>query len=93
VPVSVAEAILGGRVDVPTIDGTLTLTIPAGTSSGQRMRLRGQGLPAPGRSTRGDQYVEIKVTVPRSVDEQSRQLIEDFARRNPQHPRAGLPWS
>jgi DnaJ-class molecular chaperone len=93
VPVSVSEAILGGKVDVPTIDGVITLKIPPGTSSGQRLRLRERGLPTPGSSGRGDQYVEVKVVVPSSLDDRSRELIEEFARRNPQNPRADLRWS
>jgi DnaJ-class molecular chaperone len=93
VPISLAEAVLGGKVDVPTIDGMITLTVPPGSSSGQRLRLRGKGLPSPGGGERGDQYVELKVIVPRNIDDQSKQLIEDFARRNPQNPRADVPWS
>lgn len=87
VPISLPEAVLGARVDVPTLDGTrLTVKIPAGTSSGTRLRLRGKGING------GDQYVEIKVVVPAAADERSRELIEEFARKNPQNPRAGLPW-
>jgi curved DNA-binding protein len=93
VPISVSEAILGTKVDVPTIDGTITLTIPPGTSSGQRLRLRERGLPAPGQKTRGDQYVEVKVMVPKGIDDRSRDLIEEFAQRNPQNVRAETPWS
>ncbi len=92
-PLSLAEAILGTKVDVPTIDGTITLTIPPGTSSGQRLRLRGQGLPRPGKGgERGDQFVEVRVMVPRKIDDRSRELIDEFARRNPQQPRADVPW-
>jgi DnaJ-class molecular chaperone len=87
VPVSVAEAVLGVKVDVPTLDGThLTVKVPPGTSSGARLRLRGKGIAG------GDQYVEIKVAVPRPADERSRELIEEFARLNPQDPRAQVPW-
>ncbi len=93
VPVSVSEAVLGCKVDVPTIDGTVTISIPPGTSSGQRLRLRGKGLPTPGGKPRGDQYVEVHVVVPRKVDDRSRELIEEFAKLNPQTPREGLRWS
>jgi len=91
-PISVSEAILGGKIDVPTIDGTITLKVPPGSSSGKRLRLRERGLPTPGQAARGDQYVELKVVVPSSIDERSRELIEEFARRNPQAPRAELGW-
>jgi DnaJ-class molecular chaperone len=92
-PISVAEAILGTKVDVPTLEGAVTLTVPPGTSSGQRLRIRGRGLPSPGGGPPGDQYVEIKVMVPRGIDEESRRLMEEFARRNPQDPRANVRWA
>ncbi|MCS6852732.1 MAG: J domain-containing protein [Gemmataceae bacterium] len=87
VPISVTEAVLGTTVDVPTLSGSrLSVKVPPGTSSGARLRLRGQGLKG------GDQYIEIKVVVPAAADERSRQLMEEFARLNPQNPRAHLPW-
>jgi DnaJ-class molecular chaperone len=88
VPLSVAEAVLGTKVDVPTLDDTkLTVKVPAGTSSGSRLRLRGKGIAG------GDQFIEIKIVVPKAGDARSRELIEEFARLNPQNPRANLPWS
>jgi DnaJ-class molecular chaperone len=88
VPLSLSEAILGTKIDVPTLDGTrLTVKVPPGTSSGARLRLRGKGING------GDQYIEIKVVVPSAPDARSKELIEEFARLNPQNPRAGLPWS
>ena len=85
VPVSLAEAVLGGKVDVPTLDGTrLTVRVPPGTSSGTRLRLRGRGIAG------GDQYIEIRVAVPEAQDARSKELIEEFARLHPQDPRAGL---
>ncbi len=89
-PVSVPEAILGARVDVPTPDGLKTLTVAPGTSTGQKLRLRGQGVPASKDRPAGDLFVVVKVVVPKAVDEESRRLIEQFAARNPQDPRAGL---
>jgi curved DNA-binding protein len=89
-PVSVAEAILGARIDVPTLDGLRTLPIPPGASTGQKLRLRGQGVPASKDVPAGDLFVVVKVVVPKAVDEESRHLIEQFAERNPQSPRAGL---
>ena len=86
-PVSLAEAVLGAKVDVPTISGeTLTITVKPGTSSGARLRLRGKGIAG------GDEYVVIKVVVPAPADDRSRELIEEFVRRNPQNPRADVPW-
>jgi curved DNA-binding protein len=89
VPVSVAEAVLGAKVDVPTLDGTkLTVTVPPGTSGGKKLRLRGKGIAG------GDQYLVFRVEVPPGkVDDKSRELIEEFAKRNPQNPRANSPWA
>lgn len=88
VPLSVTEAVLGAKVDVPTLDGArLSVKVPPGTSTGKRIRLRGKGIQG------GDQYLEIKVAVPASVDERSKELLEEFARRNPHNPRGGLPWA
>lgn len=89
VPISLAEAVLGGKVDVPTVSGErLAVKVPPGTSSGAKLRLRGKGVNG------GDQYLVFKVVVPPGeVDPVSRDLIEQFARRNPQSPRANLPWA
>ncbi|HEY1190518.1 MAG TPA: J domain-containing protein [Gemmata sp.] len=91
VPLALPEAILGAKVDVPTLDGSklalVTVTVPPGTSSGRKLRLRGKGIGG------GDQYLVFKVEVPPGqVDEKSRELIDEFAKRNPQAPRAGAPW-
>jgi DnaJ-class molecular chaperone len=88
VPISIAEAVLGAKVDVPTLDGTkLTVTVPPGTSGGKKLRLRGKGVAG------GDQYLVFKVEVPGGkVDDKSRELIEEFAKLNPQQPRANTPW-
>jgi DnaJ-class molecular chaperone len=86
-PITVAEAILGASIDVPTLDGTrLTVKVPPGTSSGARLRLRGRGIAG------GDQYIVLKIVVPRTEDARSRELVEEFQRRNPQSPREGSPW-
>jgi DnaJ-class molecular chaperone len=87
-PLSLPEAVLGTKIDVPTLDGTrLTVKVPPGTSSGARLRLRGKGING------GDQYIEIKIVVPAASNERGRQLIEEFARLHPQNPRTGAPWS
>jgi curved DNA-binding protein len=87
-PLTVAEAALGTRIDVPTLDGErLTVKVPPGSSTGKRLRLRGKGLGG------GDQYIEVKVVVPTVTDARSRELIEEFARLNPQNPRSGPPWN
>ena len=88
VPISLPEAVLGGKVEVPTLDGTrLEVKVPPGTSGGAKLRLRGKGVAG------GDQYLVFKVVVPPgAVDDESRKLIQQFAERNPQTPRANVPW-
>jgi DnaJ-class molecular chaperone len=90
VPITVSEAILGAKIDVPALDGKKSLTVPPGSSGGLKLRLKGQGIPASGGKAAGDLFVLLKVVVPKAVDEASRQLIQEFAQRNPYHPRAGL---
>jgi DnaJ-class molecular chaperone len=86
-PVALAEAVLGAKIDVPTLDGAkLSVKVPPGTSSGARLRLRGKGIQG------GDQYIQIKVVVPATIDERGKELIEEFARRSPQQVRSGAPW-
>jgi DnaJ-class molecular chaperone len=81
VPISVVEALLGGRVPVDSPSGSLRLTLPPGTSSGTRVRLRGKG------PNGVDLYVVFQIVVPRVLDDESRQLIERFAELNPDDPR------
>jgi DnaJ-class molecular chaperone len=90
-PLSLSEAVLGAKVDVPTLEGTVSLTIPAGTSSGQRLRIRGQGLPKPD-GIKGDQYVQVKIVVPKHLDQAGKEMMQEFARKHPYNPREGLKW-
>lgn len=90
VPISLAEAVSGAKVDVPGLDGLKSLTIPPGSSSGLKLRLRGQGVPAGGGKLHGDLFVILKIVVPKNPDEESQRLIREFAERNPSNPRAGL---
>jgi curved DNA-binding protein len=94
VPITMAEGVLGAKVDVPTLQGTKSLTIPPGSSSGLKLRLRGQGVPASGsgaaRKPDGDLFVVLKIVVPKTVDETSQRLIREFDERNPLTPRSGI---
>ncbi len=78
VPITVPEAALGARIDVPTIDGRASIKIPPGTESGQKFRLRGKGAPLLRGSGRGDEYVEVRIATPRAADEKSRQLLREL---------------
>lgn len=84
IPVGIARAALGGNVDVPTLDGSATITIPEGTRSGQRFRLKGRGVPAGAGRAAGDLYAMIQIHPPRQLSGRSRELLEEFARLNPQ---------
>ena len=89
VPLTFPEAALSTTVEVPTMDGMVQLKIPAGTQSGQELRLRGKGfahLSAPGR---GDQIVHVKIVVPEHIDIRSRDLLREFAQLNQDNPRLG----
>jgi len=92
VPVTLTEILLGAKIDVPTIDGKITMTLPAGTQNGRRFRLRGKGMPALQGGVRGDHYVTVQVVLPEKLDARSRQLLEEFAVRNPLQPRAHMRW-
>jgi molecular chaperone DnaJ len=91
VPVTATEAALGAKVEVPTIDGRTVLKIPPGTQSGQKLRLREKGVPsATKEGTRGDEIVEIKLTVPMPRDERSKEILRELAKLNPEDPREKL---
>ncbi len=96
VPVTVAEAALGAKIEVPTIDtheggGRTQLKIPPGTQTGQKLRLREKGVPSASRDgVRGDEIVEVKVVVPKVQDERSKEILRELAKLNPEDPRAEL---
>lgn len=92
IPVTITEAALGTKIDVPTKDGIVTMTVPAGTQSGQTLRLRGMGVPHLGGSGSGDQYVRVVVDVPKGLSDQARQLLMDFERTHPQAPRQKISF-
>jgi molecular chaperone DnaJ len=96
VPVTISEAALGAKIDVPTIDthsdGARTqLKIPPGTQTGQKLRLREKGVPSAAREgLRGDQIVEVKIVVPKVQDERSKEILRELAKLNPEDPRAEM---
>ena len=91
IPVSTSEAALGAKIEVPTIDGRALLKIPPGTQPGQKLRLREKGVPSATREgSRGDEIVEITVTVPVPRDERTKELLKELAKLNPEDPRAEL---
>ena len=82
-PVTLGEAVLGGRIDVPTVDGTVSMMVPKGSNTGTRLRVRGKGAPPPGGGPRGDHYVTLKVLLPDPPDADLRRFVEEWS---PKHP-------
>jgi len=86
-PVAIDEAILGGKVEVPTIDGVVKLSIPKGASSGQVLRMRGRGVAAVGGLARGDQRVELKIVSPAEIDASLAEFMEEWRKNHAYNPR------
>ncbi len=91
VPITVTEAALGAKVEVPTIDGRAQVRIPPGTDSGKKLRLREKGAPSARRQGhRGDQIVEVQVVVPKPEDEKVRELLRELSKAAPEDPRVDI---
>ena len=86
-PIRFSEAVKGAKIGVPTIDGTVTVTIPPGSSSGRKLRLKGRGVPTPGTAERGDQYVVLQVVVPSDRPEEFLRLVDRIAGFEEKDPR------
>ncbi len=89
VPVTIGEALLGAKIEVPTITGPAKIKISPGTQGGRKLRLRGKGVATP-RGTNGNQYCEINITLPERIDKNSEELIREFESSNSYNPRKGL---
>lgn len=91
VPITLMEAALGAKVEVPTIDGRALLRIPPGTQCGQKLRLREKGVPsAVNEGQRGDEIVEVDTVTPKVGDERSKEILRELAKLNPEDPREDL---
>ena len=90
VPIAIHEAALGARLEVPALDGVARLRIPPGTQSGQRFRLRERGVPSSRDGRRGDLVVEVRLVLPRVLDERSKDLLREFGRLNGEDVRKDL---
>jgi molecular chaperone DnaJ len=90
VPIAIHEAALGARIDIPTPDGPARLRVPPGTQSGQRFRLRERGVPSPRGGVRGDLVVEVRLMLPKVLDERSKGLLREFGRINGESVRDDL---
>ena len=83
VPVTLQEAVLGGSIEVPTIDGRVSVTVPKGSNTGTVLRLKGKGVVDQKTRQRGDQYVRLKVVLPPKSDEKLAEMVERWAKENP----------
>ena len=95
VPVTLAEAALGSKIDLPTPRGTISLRVPAGTSSGKKLRVKGHGV-TPKTGDPGDLFAIIEIVLPTPLDDESIELIKKLdayvESAHPQHPRQELRW-
>ena len=90
-PVTLGEAVDGAKVDVPTPRGTVTLSVPPGTSSGRKLRVKGRGV-APKNGTAGDLLAEIQIVLPDHLSDADRQAIRQIDQHYSQDPRKDLRW-
>ena len=91
-PVTVKEAALGGKIEIPTVDGMVALSVPAGVQTGQQLKLRGKGVPHFGGGGVGDHYVTIRVVTPTGLSERGKELLRELDRLHPSNPRAGITF-
>jgi DnaJ-class molecular chaperone len=88
VPITVPEAALGAKIEVPTVEGKAQLRVPPGTESGQKFRLRERGFPSlRNPKLRGDQFVEVKITLPKILSEETKENLRQFEKLNTENPR------
>lgn len=91
VPITLAEAIAGAKVDVPTPHGIITLTVPAGTSSGAKLRLKGQGVKS-AKGAAGDLFAELQIVLPKEIEQKDREQLEALLEKYAENPRTELKW-
>ena len=90
-PITLAEALAGAKIDVPTPHGTITITVPPGSSSGKKLRLKGQGVQG-GDGPPGDLFAELQVVVPQKLTDEDRDALATIAGKYAENPRADLRW-
>lgn len=92
VPIGIAEAALGTKIDVPTIDGITTVTIPPGTGGSKRLRLKEKGVRNRSAAGRGDQYIVLQVVTPKKLSARGKELLKEFQEVEQYDPRVNAPW-
>ena len=89
-PITLAEAVLGSRVRVPTLTGAVTMTVPKGSNTGSILRVKGKGVPDPKTKKRGDQYVRLKVVLPAKPDSELERFVKDWSQKHSYDPRRDM---
>jgi molecular chaperone DnaJ len=89
-PVTFGEVVLGAKIEVPTVDGISAMTLPPGTQGGQRFKLSGKGFPSPKTGVRGNQYVNIKIVVPKDIPNKAKDALKEIESLYKEEPRRGL---
>lgn len=90
-PITIPEAALGAKIEVPTIEGKAQLKIPPGTESGQKFRLRERGFPSlRNPNLRGDQFIEVQISLPKVISEETKELLRKYEKANPENPRSAM---
>ena len=79
VPITITDAVLGCKKEIPTLDGNVVLTIDAGSQSGDQLRLKGKGVKDPNRAKKGDMYVVLDVVIPSKLDRKQKELFKQLA--------------
>lgn len=90
-PITLPEAVLGGKIEVPTIDGSVSMTVPRGSNSGNTLRLKGKGVPRDKGRVRGDQFVRLVITLPDGTDPDLERFATEWGKKRSHDPRAKLP--
>jgi DnaJ-class molecular chaperone len=89
-PIGLAEAVLGAKIEVPTIDGPVSMTVPKGANTGTTLRLRGRGIVDQKSRQRGDQYVRLQVVLPKEPDRELEEFVRQWSEDHAYDPRADL---
>lgn len=90
VPITISEAALGAKIEVPTMDGTATMTIPSCTQGGQLFRLKEKGMPHLKGGRSGNQYVKVIITIPKNLTEEDKELFKKISALYTENPREGI---
>jgi molecular chaperone DnaJ len=90
--VTVKEAALGDKIEIPTVDGTVMLSLPPGVQTGQQLKLKGKGVPHLGGGGTGDHYVTIQVVTPTGLSERGKELLRELDRMSPSEPRQNVTF-